>query len=284
MYLQQSFRHYFRALKECGIWASAFSYLTSWPGFFILIILFRFGVFLLQLSAFLFMQLWLKLTEQKPYKRTRRHMKFKIPILLIYSRFAIGLSIVVLSMMKIDHYKIIAITLFTIGLLTDIFDGIIARRLNISTQKLRRLDSTIDQIFFISFAIATYIECPEFFKSNSARITILFSFEALTYLICFLKFKKEIATHTIGAKFWTLLLFATLVQIIVQLQSGFLFICCFWVGLITRIEIIAIIIALKQWTNDVPSFYHSLKLRKGIEIKRHRLFNGWYELNFTCNN
>ena len=192
-------------------------------------------------------------------------------MLLIYSRLAIGLSIIILSLMKIDHYKTIAITLFTIGLLTDIFDGIIARKLNISTQKLRRLDSSIDQIFFISFAIATYIECPEFFKLNSIKLAILFSFEGLTYLICFLKFRKEIATHTIGAKLWTLLLFATLVQIIVQLQSGFLFNCCFWVGLITRLEIIAIIFALKKWTNDVPTFYHSLKLRKGIAIKRHKL-------------
>jgi CDP-diacylglycerol--glycerol-3-phosphate 3-phosphatidyltransferase len=158
--------------------------------------------------------------------------------------------------------------------LTDIFDGIIARQLGISTQKMRRLDSAIDQIFFISVAVATYIQCKEFFVTNTAKLIILVGVEALTYIICFLKFKKEIATHSIGAKVWTLLLFATLIDIIVRCQSIILFNICFWIGIITRLEIIAIILILKKWTNDVPSIYHAIKLRQNKEIKRHKIFNG----------
>jgi phosphatidylglycerophosphate synthase len=203
-----------------------------------------------------------------------RNILNKLPITLIYSRLAIGLTIILLSIKQVDNYKLIAILLFSIGLLTDIFDGIIARRLNISTQTLRRLDSTVDQVFFISFAVATYIQCPDFFKANYFKLSILLGSEGLAYLICFLKFRKEIATHSIGAKIWTLLLFATLVQIILQCQSVILFNICFWVGLLTRLEIIAIIFTLKEWANDVPTFYHSLKLRQGKEIKRHKMFNG----------
>ena len=201
-------------------------------------------------------------------------MKTQIPTALIFSRLIIGLIILFLSIVQVDNYKIFAITLLSVGLLTDIFDGIIARQLNISTQRLRRLDSTIDQIFFISVAVATYIQCPDFFKANVYKLTLLLGIEVLTYLISFLKFKKEIATHSIGAKIWTLLLFATFVQIILQCQSIFLFNLCFWVGMFTRLEIIAIIMTLKVWTSDVPTFYHSVKLRKGKEIKRHKIFNG----------
>ena len=82
------------------------------------------------------------------------------------------------------------------------------------------------------------------------------------------------ATHSIGAKIWTLLLFATLIQIILECQSILLFNICFWLGLLTRLEIIAIILILKKWTNDVPTFYHSIKLRQEKEIKRHKIFNG----------
>ncbi len=201
-------------------------------------------------------------------------MKYLIPKFLIFSRLFIGLAIIVFSSIQIEYYETIAIVLLSIGLLTDIFDGIIARNLNISTQKLRRLDSTIDQVFFISVAIATYIQCPTFFTDNFFKLTILISIEALTYVVSFFKFRKEIATHTVGAKIWTLFLFATLVQIIVQCQSTILFNICFWIGVITRFEIIAIILTLKKWTNDVPSFYHSLKLRQDKEIKRHKIFNG----------
>lgn len=198
----------------------------------------------------------------------------KIPVILIYSRLIIGLTILLLSYKHIHNYQFFAVLLLSIGLLTDIFDGIIARQLNVSTETLRRLDSTIDQFFFISFVVPTYMQCPDFFKVNSLKLTILFGFECLTYIICFLKFRKEIATHSIGAKIWTLLLFGTLVQIILQCQSIILFNICFWVGLLTRLEIIAIILTLKKWTNDVPTIFHSIKLRQGKEIKRNKMFNG----------
>jgi len=201
-------------------------------------------------------------------------MKSKIPAILIFSRLIIGLIIILLSLIKVDYYQTIAVVLLTIGLLTDIFDGIIARYLNISTQKLRRLDSTVDQIFFVSVGLATYIQCPEFFKSNAYKIIILGGAEILIYLVSFIKFRKEVATHSIGAKIWTLLLFGTLIQVILQCQSIILFNLCFWVGLLTRAEIIAILLILKTWTNDVPSVFHSIQLRKGKTIKKSKLFNG----------
>ena len=201
-------------------------------------------------------------------------MKNSIPKILIFLRLFIGFIIILLSILKISYFKEIVVFLLVIGLLTDIFDGIIARRLNISTQLLRRLDSSVDQIFFISVIVASYIICPEFFKSNLVLLSILIGAEVLTYVFSFLKFKKEVATHSIGAKFWTLILFTTLIQIILKCDSQLLFLFCFWIGIITRVEIILIIITLKSWTNDVPSIFHAVKLRKGLSIKRNKLFNG----------
>ena len=201
-------------------------------------------------------------------------MKNRIPIVLIFARLLIGGVLIILSAEHIDHYRVISITLLTIGLLTDILDGIIARWLKISTQNLRRLDSTVDQLFFLSVGFASYIQCPDFFRSNSSFIIILLGSEALCYLICFLKFRREIATHSIGAKLWTLILFATLIEVMVHCTSDLLFTLFFWAGLLTRFEIIAIILIVKKWTTDVPTFYHAWKLRQGKEIKRHRFFNG----------
>jgi phosphatidylglycerophosphate synthase len=197
-----------------------------------------------------------------------------IPVALIYTRLFLGLLLVALSILNVAHFKVLAILFLTVGLLTDIFDGIIARRLNVSTQTLRRLDSTIDLIFFMAIAFATYLQSPEFFRLNAVKLCILLGFEALTYVVCFLKFRKEIATHTIGAKLWTLLVFAVLIEVILTSKSVLLFNLAFWGGLITRLEIILIIFTLKEWTNDVPSFYHSFKLRKGKGIRRHKLLNG----------
>lgn len=200
-------------------------------------------------------------------------MNSKIPVILIFSRLIIGFLIISLSLITIENYQIIAVVLLSIGLLTDIFDGIIARYLNVSTRKLRRLDSMVDQIFFVSVGVAAYIQCPDFFEANAYKIIILAGSEVLIYLVSFLKFRKEVATHSIGAKIWTLLLFGTLIQVILECQSVILFNLCFWVGLLTRAEIIAILLLLKTWTNDVPSVFHSIQLRKGKTIKKNKLFN-----------
>jgi phosphatidylglycerophosphate synthase len=197
-----------------------------------------------------------------------------IPIGLIYLRIFIGVTLLILSLLHVPHYNIIAVVLFSAGLLSDIFDGIIARHLNISSEKLRRMDSSADQVFFILTVAATFITCPDFFYNHYIMLTVLFGTELLTYVLCFIKFRKEVATHAILSKLWTLVMFATLIQIMTTCSSGLLFNICFYVGMISRFEIIGILLLLRQWTNDVPSLYHAVLLRQGKPIKRHKLFNG----------
>ena len=148
-----------------------------------------------------------------------------------------------------------------------------ARRFNVSTERLRRLDSLADQIFWILIGVATFIECPDFFYSNHIKLIVLLGVEALTYAVSYLRFKKEVATHAIASKIWTLILFATLIEVVANCQSGLLFQLFFYVGMITRIEIILITIILPKWTNDVPSVYHAILLKQGKQIKKNKIFN-----------
>jgi phosphatidylglycerophosphate synthase len=198
----------------------------------------------------------------------------KIPILLIYGRLLMGLCILAASVAHITHFAAIAITLFTIGLISDILDGIIARRLNVSTVKLRRLDSAIDQVFWCLVIIASFFENPSFFKDNRFQLGILLAAEVLIYVISYAKFRKEVATHAISSKLWTLILFATVVQLLAIGDSGLLFQLCFYTGILTRLEIVAILLLLRHWTNDVPSVFHALRLRQGKPIRRNKFFNG----------
>lgn len=166
------------------------------------------------------------------------------------------------------------VILVVTGLLTDVFDGIIARRLQVSTQQLRRLDSTIDQVFWVSVLTGTCICCPQFFTSHYISLLVVIGVEALTYVVSFVRFKKEVATHAIASKVWTLTILATIIQVILTCQSTWVFQLCVYLGLLTRIEILLILFILKHWHNDVPSVYHAILIRKGKEIKRHKLFNG----------
>lgn len=162
----------------------------------------------------------------------------------------------------------------TMGLLSDVFDGIVARKLNVSTQMMRRLDSSVDQIFWLCIAGSVYIIAPSFYMDNWLLIFILLSFEGFCYVLCYLRFKKEVATHAISSKIWTLILFATIVDVVLNGHSNVWFQICFYTGIITRMEVILIIVVIKEWVNDVPSIYHAFLLRKGKPIKRNKMFNG----------
>lgn len=198
----------------------------------------------------------------------------KIPIGLIYSRLFIGLVILFIAYFRTDWFRQITVFLIVTGLLTDIFDGIIARKLKVSTRKLRRMDSSVDQVFWICCLIASYLICPEFFKVHSIKLLIILIVEGLTYVISYLRFRKEVATHAILSKFWTLTIMAAIIQVVVSCNSSLLFNVCFYLGIVSRLEIIGILLIIREWTNDVPSIYHAIQLRQGKEIKRHRLLNG----------
>lgn len=198
----------------------------------------------------------------------------RIPLALIYSRLVLGVLIDLLAWFQVSYYRDIIISLIAIGLLTDIFDGIIARKLNISTTKLRRLDSNVDMFFWIAIVAASYIISPVFYKTNYIKLALLIGLEALCYLISFIRFKKEVATHALSAKLWALLLFATLIQLIATNRSVILFNICFYWGIISRLEIIAMLLVIRQWINDIPTIYHAFKIRKNKPIKRYKLFNG----------
>jgi phosphatidylglycerophosphate synthase len=93
-----------------------------------------------------------------------KKIKYKIPIALIIARFLIGFLIIILNCTEIKNYKIVVIVLLSTCLLTDIFDSIVARRLNVSTQETRRWGSAVNKLFFTAVIVATDIKYPEFMK------------------------------------------------------------------------------------------------------------------------
>jgi len=196
----------------------------------------------------------------------------RIPILLVYSRVLIALAIAFFSFSEVENYKEWIIGLIVLGVFSDIFDGVIARKLEVATEKLRKLDSNIDQFFWLTSVGSIGYLNFQFFKQNHLLIVIILVLEILAYLISFLKFKKTIATHTLLAKLWVLTLLAFLIDLMINNDSNLLFWICVSVGIVSRIEIITIILTLKKWATDIPSICVVSKINKGIKAKKRLLF------------
>ena len=197
----------------------------------------------------------------------------QVPFLLIISRLIFGFVVIGLALVMPQHYKIWIVTLLFLGLLSDVFDGIIARKLGIATEKLRIWDSNVDMIFWLCVVGSIFYLNFTFIKENYILILIIFCLEAIAYLISFVKFKRTIATHSILAKFWTLTLLGFLIDLALHGTSHWWFYICIGLGIISRLEIILIILKLNKWTTDVPSILAVSKLNNGLPVKKWKLFN-----------
>ena len=76
-----------------------------------------------------------------------------IPNYLTYSRILIGIALFVLLFFFGIENKLLIISLFCVGVLTDLFDGSVARGINKVTEFGAMLDSTADRIIILPIAV-----------------------------------------------------------------------------------------------------------------------------------
>lgn len=196
-----------------------------------------------------------------------------IPYLLILFRFLLAPTLIILSFLMGEDAAYIVLILMFLGLFSDIFDGIIARKLKIDTEKMRRLNSQTDLIFWLSIALSCYLIYPALIKENWIGVLAILIMEAMCYAVSLIKFGKETCTHAFVSKMWALTLLATFTSLLGFAYGGWMMKTCIVLGLISQLDVILIILFLPKWTHDIPSFYHAILIRKGIEFKKSKYLN-----------
>ena len=201
-------------------------------------------------------------------------MKAKSPLLLLIFRLLLGPILIVLTYKYGNSIKTELVILIFLGLLSDIFDGIIARKMNVSSEKFRRMDSQTDLVFWLCVSWCAWVLHPEIIKNNLFAISILIVMEVLTYVFSIAKFGKETCTHALLSKLWGLTLLVAFISIIGFGYGGICLYLAILFGIIGHLDVYLIIYFLPKWEHDVPSSYHAYLIKKGVSIKRNKLFNG----------
>ena len=197
-----------------------------------------------------------------------------IPYLLIFLRFLSAIAILLIGYFSDSNLsRNIILFLMYFGLFTDIFDGIIARKVGVSSEKLRRLDSQTDLVFWISIGFATYFQNAAIIQEHGISITLIFIMEALCYIVSIWKFGKETCTHAWLAKLWGLSLLIAFTSLIGFSEAGWAFYLCVILGFISHLDVILIIMILPRLQFYVPSSYHAWKIRNGKMLKKSVLLN-----------
>jgi phosphatidylserine synthase len=201
------------------------------------------------------------------------NLKKNIPLLLIVFRFILAPIILATTYFFHDAGRAAIVIMMYLGLISDILDGIVARYLNVATEKLRRMDSQTDMVFWVSIGISTWMLFPDIIKSNALPIMLIFMMEAMCYAISLIKFGKETCTHAFLSKLWGITLLIAFTSLIGFGYAGIPFAIAIIFGLISHLDRILITIILPEWTHDIPSAYHAWLIRRGKEFKRYKFFN-----------
>ncbi|MDB5036112.1 MAG: hypothetical protein JWQ98_3353 [Chlorobi bacterium] len=152
-----------------------------------------------------------------------------------------------------------------LALFSDIFDGVIARRLGVATPGLRRLDSVVDTMFYVAAVIAVWHLHREFILESAVPLGILLALEIARYVFDLSKFGREASYHMWSSKLWGLALFLAFFSALVFARAGLLFSVAIYLGIIADIEGLLISCILPVWKNDIPTIIHALRIRRGAD-------------------
>jgi len=198
----------------------------------------------------------------RPRAPERRTLLKRLPLLLTALRAALAPLIVLLALLHPTRAAFGACLLA--GFLSDVFDGILARRLGVATPRLRRLDSAADTLFYLAVAICAWRLYPQALTRRAGLLALLLALEIARYVLDWLRFGREASYHTWSAKLFGVLLFAGCFALLALGVDNAALTAALWCGIFSDLEGVAISFTLRQWRTDVPTLWHALHWRRAV--------------------
>lgn len=148
---------------------------------------------------------------------------------------------------------------YVIAVLSDIFDGVIARKLGSSTVELRQADSWADISLYLCIAMSTWLVYPDVVMQFQTPLLWAIAAQMTLFATSLIKFGKFPSFHTYTAKAWGIALCIAVVGLFGFAQTTLLWgaIVLCWIN---SLEEIVMTLVLPEWQHDVLSLAHAFKL------------------------
>lgn len=186
--------------------------------------------------------------------------KTRIPWMMAAARVALGPLVAAGARCNWSGTALAAMV--AAALISDIYDGILARRWRCDTAAIRLFDSMADTFFYLCTGVALWTARPEVFRSNAKLVAALLAAELLRFAFDFGKFGKPGSYHSWMAKSWGLVL-ATAVMLTLATRFGHsLLAAALLMGIACNLENLAMSLILREWTRDVLTLRMAWQLRQ----------------------
>ena len=179
-----------------------------------------------------------------------------VPDLLCFARLLLVPVVWALALSNLPFYT--GIALLAAGL-TDVFDGIIARRWNIVTAYGSRLDSIADTLMEISAAAAVLILKPGIFTGHALILGVWIAVEASSILLGWLKFRRIANLHLYLTKAAGVVAYAFVIYTFVAGYNETFFYVTVTLLIVSSLECLLIQLFAPRVDEHMKSIYHAYR-------------------------
>src|SRR5580693_9157857 len=121
-------------------------------------------------------------------------MKRHLPFALTTLRLLLGPIALVCALTNVPRW--VYLPILVTGTLSDIYDGILARRFGVATPALRRYDSVTDVIFYLFILAVAFLLCRTVITQTWLLVALILFSEAGCILVGYFRFGEFPATHS----------------------------------------------------------------------------------------
>lgn len=149
------------------------------------------------------------------------------------------------------------------ALVSDVYDGVLARRWRCDTPAIRLADSMVDTAFYLGVLWALCVRAPAVVTRCWPLLAALLAMELVRHAYDLRKFGKAASYHSYLAKTWGLVMAVAVMAVLATGGGrGPLLAASVVLGLACDAEGLAMSVILPAWRNDVKTIGRAVALRR----------------------
>jgi phosphatidylglycerophosphate synthase len=182
------------------------------------------------------------------------------PEVLIAFRAACAPAIFVLACFRFPGPLLAGIVLA--AFVSDVFDGVVARRLGCATAGLRHADTVVDTVFYVTAAVALRVAVPGVFDRASLPLALLIVIHVSRTTFELTKYGRIASYHMWSSKALGVLIVVAMSVVFLTEQPSVIVTLALWGAIVNELEGFLASVILPRWRADVPSLLHAWLDRK----------------------
>jgi len=182
----------------------------------------------------------------------------KVPNLLSAARIA---CVPVLLALAWNGATGIFLALFGLALLSDVLDGVIARRFDLESDFGARLDQWADFALWVSFPFGAWWLWPEIVGREAPYVILAIVCLLLPTAIAYAKYREVPGYHTWSAKTSAVLMGISVPLLLIFEVAWPFRVAALW-QLVAAVDEVGITYVFGECRHDVPSVFHAARLSR----------------------